>query len=78
MRNIYFFLFQFFGFAAFITYAAEAVFQFRMYRSAASANTGQQYGVQQYPPTVPPYGQPAPTYGQPAPPYGSSPTDQRH
>ncbi|CAF1506519.1 unnamed protein product [Adineta steineri] len=50
----------FFGFAAFITYVAEAVLQFRAYRSGGSqGQREQQYGVN---PPPPPPTRPQPTY----------------
>ncbi len=43
MMNVFFFL-QFFGFAAFITYVADGIFQFRTYRSRSyDSSREQQY-----------------------------------
>jgi len=61
----------FFGFAAFITYVADAIFQFRTNRSSSYAHNEQQYGQQ--------YGQqqPGQQYGQQGQQYGPNPTAQR-
>ncbi len=47
IKNNFFFLpLQFFGFAAFITYSADAFFQFRAHRNNSYAQNDAQYGQQ--------------------------------